>query len=91
MAVKKALEYLKEEYDWVIDLDIEKKFGTINHDKLVLILREHINDAVTFHLIRSFLKSGVMENGLARQTEEGVPQGKCASKLEQFSDVQLPI
>ena len=62
-AVGKALDYLNEGYEWVIDLDIEKYFDTVNHDKLVSILRERINDATTLHLIRSFLKAGVMEDG----------------------------
>ena len=87
MAVKKALEYLNEGYEWVIDLDIEKYFDTVNHDKLVSILRERINDAPTLHLIRTFLKSGVMENGLERSTEEGVPQGGPLSPI--LSNVYL--
>ena len=74
-AVRKALEYLNEGYEWVIDLDIEKYFDTVNHDKLVSILRERINDATTLHLIRSFLKAGVMEDGLTSATTEGVPRG----------------
>ena len=80
-AVKKALEYMNEGYEWVIDLDIEKYFDTVNHDKLVSILRERINDAPTLHLIRSFLRSGVMENGLESRTEEGVPQGGPLSPI----------
>ena len=87
MAVKKALEYMNEGYEWVIDLDIEKYFDTVNHDKLVSILRERINDAATLHLIRSFLRSGVMENGLESQTEEGVPQGGPLSPV--LSNVYL--
>lgn len=87
MAEKKALEYLNEGYEWVIDLDIEKYFDTVNHDKLVSILRERINDAPTLHLIRSFLKSGVMENGLESPTEEGVPQGGPLSPI--LSNVYL--
>ena len=87
MAVKKALEYLNEGYEWVIDLDIEKYFDTVNHDKLVSILRERINDAPTLHLIRSFLKSGVMENGLESRTKEGVPQGGPLSPI--LSNVYL--
>ena len=86
-AVKKALEYLNEGYEWVIDLDIEKYFDTVNHDKLVSILRERINDAPTLHLIRSFLKSGVMEDGLESRTEEGVPQGGPLSPI--LSNVYL--
>ncbi|MBQ7445813.1 MAG: group II intron reverse transcriptase/maturase [Clostridia bacterium] len=86
-AIARALEYLNEGYEWVIDLDIEKYFDTVNHDKLVSILREHINDAPTLHLIRSFLKAGVMENGLASPTTEGVPQGGPLSPV--LSNVYL--
>ena len=75
MAMEKALEYLNDGYEWVIDLDIEKYFDTVNHDKLISILREHINDAKVLHLIRSFLKAGVMEHGLVSPTDQGVPQG----------------
>ena len=56
-------------------------------DKLVSILRERINDAATLHLIRSFLRSGVMENGLESRTEEGVPQGGPLSPV--LSNVYL--
>ena len=76
MAMKQALKYLNEDgCEWVIDLDIEKYFDTVNHDKLISILREHVNDAKLLHLIRSFLKAGVMEKGLVSETVEGVPQG----------------
>lgn len=86
-AIAKALEYLNEGNEWVIDLDIEKYFDTVNHDKLVSILREHINDAPTLHLIRSFLKAGVMEDGLTSPTTEGVPQGGPLSPI--LSNVYL--
>ena len=86
-AISKVLEYLNEGYEWVIDLDIEKYFDTVNHDKLVSILRERINDAPTLHLIRSFLKAGVLEDGLARPTTEGVPQGGPLSPV--LSNVYL--
>lgn len=74
-AMEQALVYLNEGYEWVIDLDIEKYFDTVNHDKLISILRERINDAPTLHLIRSFLRAGVMEGGMISPSEEGVPQG----------------
>jgi len=74
-AIGKVLEYLNEGYEWVVDLDIEKYFDTVNHDKLISILRERVNEATVLHLIRSFLRAGVMENGLVSPTEEGVPQG----------------
>lgn len=86
-AMKKVLEYLNEGYEWVIDLDIEKYFDTVNHDKLITILREHIQDATTLHLIRSFLKAGVMEDGLISPSTEGVPQGGPLSPV--LSNVYL--
>ena len=86
-AVGKALEYLNKGYDWVVDLDIEKYFDTVNHDKLISILRERINDAPTLHLIRGFLKAGVMEGGIVSPTEEGVPQGGPLSPV--LSNVYL--
>ena len=87
MAIEKALEYLNNGCEWVVDLDIEKYFDTVNHDKLISILRERINDATTLHLIRSFLKAGVMEDGLVSPTEEGVPQGGPLSPV--LSNVYL--
>ena len=86
-AMLEALNYLNEGYEWVIDLDIEKYFDTVNHDKLVSILREHINDAATLHLIRGFLKAGVMEDGLVSPSTEGVPQGGPLSPV--LSNVYL--
>lgn len=86
-AVGKALEYLNEGCEWVVDLDIEKYFDTVNHDKLISILRERINDAPTLHLIRGFLKAGVMEDGIVSPTEEGVPQGGPLSPV--LSNVYL--
>ena len=86
-AVGKVLEYLNEGYEWVVDLDIEKYFDTVNHDKLISILRERINDAPTLHLIRGFLKAGVMEEGIVSPTEEGVPQGGPLSPV--LSNVYL--
>lgn len=80
-AMDKALEYINEGYTFIIDVDIEKYFDTVNHDKLISILREHMNDSTTLHLIRSFLKAGVMENGLVSPNIEGVPQGGPLSPL----------
>ena len=74
-AIEEVLQYLNEGYEWVIDLDIEKYFDTVNHDKLISILREKVNDKTTLHLIRSFLRAGVMEDGLVSSTTVGVPQG----------------
>ena len=86
-AIDKVLNYLNEGCEWVIDLDIEKYFDTVNHDKLISILREKVNDKTTLHLIRSFLRAGVMENGLTSPTEIGVPQGGPLSPI--LSNVYL--
>lgn len=86
-AIEEALVYLNEGYEWVIDLDIEKYFDTVNHDKLISILRERINDAKTLRLVRQFLQAGVMENGLISPSKEGVPQGGPLSPM--LSNVYL--
>lgn len=80
-AMEKVLFYLNEGCEWVIDLDIEKYFDTVNHDKLISILREKVKDDVTLHLVRSFLRAGIMENGIIRRNEEGVPQGGPLSPI----------
>ena len=75
-AMERTLEYLNEGYEWVIDLDIEAYFDTVNHDKLISILREKVNDSITLHLIRKFLQAGIMEKGLIKPNSLGVSQGK---------------
>lgn len=80
-AMEQVLEYLDEGDQWVIDLDIEKYFDTVNHDKLISTLREQINDKTTLHLIRSFLKAGIMEDGLVKPNKLGVPQGGPLSPI----------
>jgi len=74
-AIEEVLKYLNEGYEWVIDLDIEKFFDKVNHDKLISIIREQVKDDVTLHLLRKMLQAGVLEEGLVSPTEEGVPQG----------------
>lgn len=74
-AIKQALNYLNDDYEWVIDIDIEQFFDKVNHDKLIQILREQVNDSATLNLIRKYLKAGVMEQGLVKATKTGVPQG----------------
>ena len=73
-AIRQALVYLNDGYEWVVDIDIEQFFDKANHDKLIQILREQINDSTTLNLIRKYLKAGVMENGLEKATTTGVPQ-----------------
>ncbi len=75
MAMEEVLQYLNGGYEWIIDLDIEKFFDTVNHDKLISILRENVNDAMTLHLIRAYLRAGVLDDGLIKSTTVGTPQG----------------
>lgn len=80
-AMEEVLFYLNEGCEWVIDLDIETYFDTVNHDKLISILREKVKDDVTLHLVRSFLRAGIMEDGIIHRNEEGVPQGGPLSPI----------
>ncbi len=75
MAMEEAINNLSEGYEWMIDLDIEKFFDTVNHDKLISILRENVNDATTLHLVRAYLRAGVLDNGRIKSTTVGTPQG----------------
>lgn len=86
-AIKQALNYLNDGYEWVIDIDIEKFFDKVNHDKLIQILREQVNDSDVLNLIRKYLKAGVMEKGLEKATKTGVPQGGPISVI--LSNVYL--
>ena len=87
MAIEQTILYLNEGYEWVIDIDIEKYFDTVNHDKLISILREKINDAPTLNLIRKFLRAGIMNDGLISESTMGVPQGGPLSPI--LSNVYL--
>jgi len=80
-AVEKAQEYIQQGYDWVVDLDLEKFFDRVNHDVLMSRVARRISDKRMLKLIRSFLNSGVMENGLVGPTDEGTPQGGPLSPL----------
>lgn len=74
-AIRQACCYLNGGYEWVVDIDIEQFFDKVNHDKLIQILREQVNNSTTLNLIRKYLKAGVMEKGLEKATTTGVPQG----------------
>lgn len=74
-AIKQALNYLNDGYEWVVDIDIEQFFDKVNHDKLIQILREQVNERDVLNLIRKYLKAGAMEKGLVEATASGVPQG----------------
>jgi group II intron reverse transcriptase/maturase len=80
-AIGRAKEYYEEGYTYVVDLDLEKYFDTVNHDLLIKMVRETVKDESVIALIRRFLKSGVMVDGLVSQTEQGTPQGGNLSTL----------
>lgn len=80
-AVRKAREFMKEGYRFVVDLDLEKFFDRVNHDRLMMKLAEKVEDKKVLLLIRKYLQSGVMENGIVQPTIEGAPQGGPLSPL----------
>ncbi len=80
-AICKVKEYANEGYKWAVSLDLSKYFDTLNHELLMNMLREDIKDKALIDLIKKYLKSGVMENGLLVRTEEGSPQGGNLSPL----------
>ena len=80
-AVKQAQQCIAEGYRWVVDLDLEKFFDRVNHDKLMAKLAERVSDKRLLKLIRAFLRAGVMENGLVSPVDEGTPQGGPLSPL----------
>ncbi len=80
-AVAQAQEYIAAGYGWVIDLDLEKFFDRVNHDKLMGQIAKRVEDKRLLKLIRAFLNAGVMENGLVSPSVEGTPQGGPLSPL----------
>ena len=76
-----AQQHIADGYRWVVDLDLEKFFDRVNHDKLMAKIAERISDKRMRALIRAFLRAGVMEDGLISPTGEGTPQGGPLSPL----------
>ena len=86
-AIIKLLEYFNDGYTWVVDLDLEKFFDNVCHDKLISIIMKTIHDGELVSLIRKYLVAGVMENGVIQETEKGTPQGGNLSPL--LSNIML--
>src|SRR6266403_501222 len=80
-AVAKAQQYIAAGNRWVVDLDLEKFFDRVNHDKLIAAIARRVTDKRVLRLIGAFLKVGVLEHGLVSPAEEGTPQGGPLSPL----------
>src|SRR5664280_559034 len=80
-AVAQAQQYIAEGYGWCVDLDLEKFFDRVNHDRLMAQIAKRVDDKRLLKLIRAFLNAGVMENGLLSPSVEGTPQGGPLSPL----------
>ena len=86
-AIIKALEFFNDGYDWIVDIDLQTFFDNVNQDKLIGIIRRTIKDGRVVSLIRKYLVSGVMINGVCLSTKVGTPQGGNLSPL--LSNIML--
>lgn len=80
-AIREAKGFIREGYRWVVDMDLEKFFDKVNHDRLMGTLAKRIHDKPLLKLIRKYLQSGVMINGVVMDTNQGTPQGGPLSPL----------
>ena len=80
-AIAEAQQYQAEGYGWVVDIDLEKFFDRVNHDRLMSRLAERVSDKRMLKLIGGFLRAGVLEGGVVSPSEEGTPQGGPLSPL----------
>jgi group II intron reverse transcriptase/maturase len=86
-AVKQAQEYVQAGYEWAVDIDLEKFFDRVNHDMLMARVARVVKDKKVLKLIRAYLNSGVMVEGVVIDTDEGTPQGGPLSPL--LSNIML--
>jgi RNA-directed DNA polymerase len=80
-AIKAARGYIEQGYSWTVDIDLEKFFDRVNHDKLMSLVARRVKDKRVLKLIREYLESGIMLNGVKVKSEEGTPQGGPLSPL----------
>ena len=86
-ALDKATEHLNKGLTYIVEIDLEKFFDRVNHDKLMYLLSKRIIDKRVLRLIRRYLESSVMENGIKVRNEEGTPQGGPLSPI--LSNIML--
>lgn len=86
-AIDKTLEYINSGYEWIVDLDLEKFFDNVNHDKLIRLVDNQVKDSDVTSLTMKFLKAGVMVNGTFEESKVGTPQGGNLSPL--LSNIML--
>jgi group II intron reverse transcriptase/maturase len=80
-AVKAARVHVEAGYKWVVDIDMERFFDTVNHDRLMARVKAEVKDKRVLRLVNAYLKAGVMVNGVVVETKEGTPQGGPLSPL----------
>ena len=80
-AVKKCREYIEAGYAWTVDIDLANYFDTVNHDRLIRRLSQTVKDPRVISLVRKYLVSGVMINGVVTEIQKGTPQGGNLSPL----------
>jgi len=80
-AVETAREYIEAGYQWVVDIDMEKFFDTVNHDRLMARMKTVVEDKRVLRLVNEYLKAGVMVDGVIEESEVGTPQGGPLSPL----------
>jgi group II intron reverse transcriptase/maturase len=84
MAILKALEYMNDGYEWIVDIDLRKFFDTVNHDKLISEVMKNVKDGEIVSLIRKFLTSGVVINHEFQEGIIGLQQGETSVHCSQI-------
>lgn len=87
MAILKALEFMNDSYQWVVDIDLEKFFDNVNHDKMISLIMKDVKCGEIVSLINKFLKSGIMIDDEYKESVIGTPQGGNLSPL--LSNIML--
>ena len=80
-AIEQAKKYQSEGKRWVVDMDLSKFFDEVNHDRLIMRIKQIVNDKSLLQLLRKYLNTGIMVDGIATVREKGTPQGSPLSPL----------